>query len=341
MINVGVVGIGFMGNMHFSVHQENKRSRVVAIADIDRQKLKGDWSGIAGNIGGPGGKVDLTGIKTYTDALQLINDPDVDLVDITLPSYLHARYTIAALRKGKHVMCEKPIALTLADAKRMVMAADKAKGKLMIGHCIRFWPEYEVAKRIVDAGKYGRVYSATFTRISPTPTWSWQNWLQNSKRSGAALIDLHIHDLDYINWMFGMPKAISSLGVTKTSGGLDHLVTNFYYPEKNLQVSAEGGWIAHPAFPFSMSFTIFMEKASLNYHSGAKPTMRLYMADGSAKTPRIPKGDGYHREIDYFLRCINKDKDPETVTPEAALEAVRLALAERQSVRFRSVVKVR
>jgi len=238
------------------------------------------------------------------------------------------------------VLCEKPIALTLAEAGRMVAAAEKAKGKFMVAHCIRFWPEYEVAKKLVDEGALGKVYSASFRRVSPTPTWGWRNWLQNSKLSGGALIDLHIHDLDYINWMFGMPGAISSSGITKTSGGVDHIVTNFYYPDRNLQVTAEGGWAFHPAFPFSMSFTLVMEQATLDYHSAATPALRLYLKDGSIQKPRVPKGDGYSREIEYFLDCIRKDQAPRTVTALDAQQALMLALAEQRAVRSRKLVKV-
>lgn len=334
MIKVGVVGIGFMGKMHFGVHQASRKSRVVAIADVNEDKLKGDWSSIAGNIDDPSAKnVDLTGIKTYSKAEDLIHDPDVDLVDITLPTYLHADYAVEALRAGKHVLCEKPIALTVAQADRMVAAARKAKGLFMVAHCIRFWPEYEVVKDIIDKKTYGRVYSATFRRVSPTPVWGWKNWLQKHKLSGGAAIDLHIHDIDFINYLFGKPRSVSAVGMTKTSGGVDHIVCNYTFRRKNLQVTAEGGWAMHPTFPFSMAFTIVCEKATIDYSSAKSPTLTIHTAEGKTLTPKVPAGDGYSREIDYFLDCIRKGEKPTRVTAEEARDALRVAWAEIRSVR--------
>jgi predicted dehydrogenase len=334
MIRVGVVGIGFMGKMHFGVHQASGKSRVVAIADVEGAKLKGDWSAIAGNIGDPSAKqVNLEGITTYAKAEELIHDHEVELVDITLPTYLHARYALAALKAGKHVLCEKPIALTMDEANEMVAAAKKAKGCFMVAQCIRFWPEYEVAKELVQRKTYGTVYSASFRRVSATPVWGWKNWLQKHKLSGGAVIDLHIHDIDYINDLFGLPKAVSAVGVTKTSGGVDHIVANYTFARKNLQVTAEGGWGMHPAFPFSMAFTIVCEKATIDYSSAKSPSLTVYTADGKAVVPEVPSGHGYSREIDYFLGCIQEGRKPTRVTAETGRDALRVAWAEIASVR--------
>jgi len=334
MIRVGVVGIGFMGKMHFGVHQAGRKSKVVAIADVNKAKLEGDWSSIAGNIDDPSAKgVDLTGIKAYAKAEDLIKDPDVDLVDITLPTYLHADYAIKALKAGKHVLCEKPIALTMAQAERMVAAAKKAKGLFMVAHCIRFWPEYEVLKKIIDKKTYGPVFGATFRRLSPTPVWGWRNWLQKHKLSGGALIDLHIHDVDFVNHLFGRPQSVTAVGMSKTSGGVDHIVAHYTFRRKNLQVTAEGGWAFPPAFPFSMAFTVICEKATIEYSSSASPSLTVYTAAGKTLTPKVPAGDGYSREIDYFLNCIRKGEKPTRVTPEDARDALKVAWAEMRAIR--------
>jgi len=334
MVKVGVVGIGFMGKMHFGVHQAGSKSKVVAIADVNKAKLKGDWSAIAGNIDDPSAKsVDLTGIKTYPKAEDLIADPDVEMVDITLPTYLHAEYVTKALGAGKHVLCEKPIALTLAQADRMVAAARKAKGLFMVAQCIRFWPEYEVTKKLLKEKTYGQVYSATFRRVSPTPVWGWRNWLQKHKQSGGAAIDLHIHDIDYINHLFGLPRAVSAVGMTKTSGGVDHIVCDYTFPRKNLQVSAEGGWAMHPTFPFSMAFTIVCEKATIDYSTAKSPSLTVHTAAGKTLVPKVAGGDGYSREIEYFLDCIRRGEKPTRVTARDAREALRVAWAEIRSVR--------
>lgn len=341
MINVGIVGLGFMGKAHFQFYQSSRKAQVVAIADVDPKKRAGDWSAIGGNIGDTTGVVvDLSGIRTYARAADLIADGDVDLVDICLPTYLHATATLAALKAGKHVMCEKPMALNSADCARVVKAAKTAPGKMMVGHCIRFWPEYAVAKKIIDSGRYGAVLSATFRRVSPTPTWSWQGWLMQGRRSGGAALDLHIHDTDYILWLFGQPKQVVSRGVRAMSGAIDHIVTHYDYRPRNLQVTAEGGWMMPSGLPFEMGFTIVCEKAALEYRSGRGAGLQVFLPSGRILTPRLPAGDGYTRELDYLLTCIERKRPVETVTPLTSARSVRVVECEIESARRRAAVRL-
>ena len=113
-VKVGIIGLGFMGTTHFRIYQKNDKANVIAVADVNEDKLKGDWSSVIGNIGGGDNSkpMDMSGITTYTDGLELIKDPKIDVVDICLPTFLHKKYVSAALESGKHVICEKPIART-------------------------------------------------------------------------------------------------------------------------------------------------------------------------------------------------------------------------------------
>ena len=172
-IKVGLIGIGGMGRTHFGCYQNNPNAQVVAICDVDEKKLAGDWSGTALNIDtGDAGTVDLSGIAKYSLYSELINDPNVQLVDICLPTRQHAEVTIAALNAGKDTFCEKPLAFD-EDECEAVEAAYRASGKqLMVGHCLRFWPVYIEAKKIMDSGEYGKVLNARLHRMSGTPMWS-------------------------------------------------------------------------------------------------------------------------------------------------------------------------
>lgn len=333
MIGVGLVGIGFMGKMHFGCHQEGSKSRIVALCDVDEKKLSGDWSAIGGNIDDSSAKnVDLSGIKTYTKIEDLLADPAVDMVDVTLPTYLHAENTIKALEAGKHVLCEKPISLTMEDATNVLRVAGAAKGKFMVAQCIRWWPEYAVTRDIVTRKTYGRVYSAVFRRISPTPTWGGKNWLHDHTKSGGACIELHIHDTDYVNYLFGLPEAVSSVGITKTSGGIDHIVTSYLYDTDNFLVVAEGDWTCQPGTPFEMAFKIICETATICYNSNQENTLVVYPKKGGEEYPAFEPGDGYHNEIEYFLDCIENNTTPSVMTPAEAREALVVALAEIKSV---------
>jgi len=342
MVNVGIVGLGFMGKMHFECYQANRKARVVAIADVDPAKRAGDWSNIGGNIGeAVGAMVDLGGITTYARAADLMADPNVELVDICLPTYLHAKFTVAALKADKHVMCEKPMALTSRECAEVRRAARTARGKIMFGHCIRFWPEYAVAKKIIDSGRHGAILSATFRRVSPTPTWSWNNWLMKGARSGGAALDLHIHDTDYILWLFGTPQKVASQGTSNVSTGIDHIVTHYYYRRRNLQVTAEGGWMMPSGVPFEMGFTIVCEKGTVEFRSGSGRGLQVFLPSGRVLSPKVPAGDGYSRELDYLLTCIERKRPVEVITPASSALSVRVVEREIESVRKRAAVAVR
>jgi len=341
-VKVGLIGVGFMGKMHFGVHSASKRAKIVAIADVDQKKLDGDWSSIGGNIDDASAKkVNLKGIRKYTNAMDLIKDPEVELVDITLPTSMHAKWSLAALKAGKHLLCEKPVARTAKEAKKVAAAAKKAKGMMMVAHCIRFWPEYAVTRQLVKSRKYGKVLSASFRRLSPAPTWGWKNWLMNGRMSGGALLDLHIHDIDYVQYLFGKPKAVFARGyLSKMSkGGVDHVVASYVIPGVK-QAMAEGAWGLEPAFPFEMSFNIVCQKATISFSTSSSPMFTVYGPGAKVEHPKVPAGDGYSLEIDYFLKCIQTGKKPKVVTVDDAVNSVRIAEAEFKSIKTGKIVKL-
>ncbi len=340
MLRIGIIGLGFMGKMHFETYQSLPGSAIVtAIADIDPRKRSGDWSAIGGNIATAGaGRVNLGDIRTYQNAEDLIADPNVDVVDITLPTYLHCEYTLKALAAGKHTLCEKPMAASGAEADRMVDAARAAGRLLLIGQCIRFWPAYVKARELVTAGTYGRVVTARFQRYSTLPLWSWENWLQDPEKSGLAAMDLHIHDTDYIAHLFGRPKAVTSFGAGTNPDGFDHILTRYHYQDGPL-VTAEGAWEYAPGFPFSMTFAIHMEKASLDF--AADGSLTLYPTGGEPEKLAIDAASGYWHEMVHFLDCIEKCTPSKILTPESARDSVHLVEAEIESARSGRTVSSR
>lgn len=326
-IRVGILGMGFMGNCHFNAYQGVARARIMALCDCDNNKLRGDAS-VTGNIGGAGQKKDLSGLKTYTNAARLIADPEIDVVDITLPTYLHAAWAIKALKAGKHVICEKPMAISSVEARKMADVARHSQCRLFIGHCIRFWPAYEVARNIVRGNRYGKVLSAVFARICSKPTWSWNNWVLKPKLSGSAALDLHIHDVDFVIYLFGRPKAVCSHGYGSAKTGFEHIITSYDYARKNI-IIAEGGWVYENKYPFSMTFRIAMEKAALALHPDGK--LMLYQAGCDPEIVVVPAGDGYGRELAHFIECIASGKKSDIVSPESAMLSVQLVETEIKS----------
>lgn len=338
MIRVGVVGLGFMGNMHSKYYQATDNVKLAVICDTDESKLKG--GGTAGNIPGAEEPLDLTGVELYTDFDKMLAEAKLDAISITLPTYMHGDFTVKALEAGLNVLCEKPIALNIPQCEEIIAAAEKSGKILQVGHCVRFWPEYAKTKEIIDSGKYGKVKAATFQRLSQTPTWSWENWILDGAKSGGALMDLHIHDSDFVQYVFGMPRAVYTRCTKGPSGEYDHIVTQYLYDD-NCVITAEGGWIMAPSFGFEMSFNIVLEKATIVFDCTREPAFKVCPAEGDAFTPEVEPGDGWSLEIAHFVRAVNGQKVPEIITPAQSLNSVKLVLAEKQSAQTGKEVAIR
>lgn len=340
MIRVGIVGLGFMGKMHFRCYKALDEVKLSAVCDIDESKFAGAGKKV-GNINGAEEALDFTGIALYSDFDKMLAKADLDAVSITLPTFLHKDFTIKALEAGLNVLCEKPMAINKQQCDEMSAASKKAGKILQVGHCIRFWPEYVKAKEIIDSGKYGKVKAATFQRLSLAPTWAWQNWIIAEEKSGGAVLDLHIHDTDYVQYVFGMPKAVFTRGVKGASGSFDHVVTQYFY-DGDIAVTAEGGWMMTASFGFEMSFNIILEKATIVFDCTRDTAFKLCI-EGEEKpiVPDMLAGDGYSREIAHFTKLIAGETIPQVLTTEESRDSVKLIEAERQSAQTGKVVEVR
>lgn len=344
-MNVGIIGLGFMGSTHFRIYDKNPMANIKAVADVNEAKLRGDWSEIIGNIGEADNSipVDLTGINTYSDAMQLINDPEVQLVDICLPTYMHKQYVITALEAGKNVLCEKPLARTTTEAREILEVSKKSKGKLMVGMCIRFWPEYQHAYQLVQSGAIGKIKSATFKRVSPNISGnSWENWFMQADKSGSALLDLHLHDTDTIQYFFGKPNSVTSFGLVgfRSDHGVDHVLTRYDFGDDTL-IFGEGSWAPASATPFEMSFQIIGEKATIRL---SETGYKVIYEDGRIEEPTPTNPDlptGWHLEIDYLLRSLIEGKTPDDyMNIEEIVDSLAIIEAEQKSVDENKTVKV-
>lgn len=328
-MRIGILGLGMMGRCHLSIHARNKESEIIAICDTNEDLLKGDLK-VIGNIPFEITSVDFSRIKRYSDTQKFMADPDIELVDICLPTFLHSNFAIDALDTGKHVICEKPIALHVEEADNMLASAKKSGKFLMIAHCLRFWPEYVFLKKTIESGEMGRVLSAGFIRLGSPPGYGADNWLLDPKRSGGAIIDLHIHDADMIRWLFGEPSEVVSQGAASPRGACDYVITEYLY-KNGPAVWAEGGWLMPPSWPFTMSFRVLFEKGLVEYDSTREKT--LMVRKGNVEYPEMPKVDAYEAEIDYFIKAAARGKKPELGDPEDAWKSLNLVLTELKSVK--------
>jgi predicted dehydrogenase len=329
MLKVGIVGFGFMGRTHYQCWNKIEGAKVEAICDVN-PNIEEDTKKAVGNIGDTSATVDFGSLNLYADLEEMLAKEKLDAVSITLPTVLHPDASIKALSAGVNVMCEKPMALNSKECARMIAEAKRSGKILQIGHCVRFWPEYARAKEIVDSGEYGKVIAGTFQRLGSAPTWSIDNWFLDEHRSGGVALDLHIHDTDYVQYLFGMPKAVCSVGAKGPAGGLVHISTQYLY-DNDTAITAEGGWGMMPAFGFEMSFNIVLEKATLVYDLTRDPAFRVCPAEGEAFTPEVEKGDGWFLQIDHFARAVRGEKLKAITTLAESMNSVRIVEAEKES----------
>ncbi len=329
-VNVGVVGLGFMGMVHLRSYLKIPGARIAAVADASKKPIDGKLPGVGGNITDGDAFPLAEDTKFYESWEDLITDPEIDLVDICLPTAAHVEVSIAALKAGKHVVCEKPMARNSEDCRKIVEAANEARGFFMPAMCMRFWPGWEWLKVAVDEQPYGKLLSVRFRRVSGPPGWSRGNYFKGGE-SGGALFDLHVHDIDYIQYLLGRPKSVVSSGITRFSGAIDHVVTQ-YEVDGGAVVTAEGSWIMSEGYPFTMVYTANFERATAEFDVSRKEEALKVYEDGKEPVviPPAP-GDGYVNELKHMIESIQNGTPPTIVTVDDGLSAVEIAEAEEAS----------
>jgi len=337
MVNIGIIGIGFMGVTHYKAIEKVKGGRVTALCTRDAKKLKGDWRAVQGNFGGGGGTQDLSGIACYNTIEGLLADPKIDLVDICLPTNMHTEVTLAALSAGKHVLLEKPIALSTKDADRMIGAADKRGLRFMVAHVLRYFPEFVLVKELIDAGRYGPVLAAHFKRIISRPTW-WD--AKDLERTGGPAIDLHIHDADFIRYLFGMPTAVAVNGYLGRGGTVEYQNTHYHFDGHDMAVNAEGGWLAQQGCPFEHGYDVYFEDATLKFNSSWGQSPQLLTKDGKVQRPRVPKKDGFVGELQEAVDAVRQGRDSSVLAARSGRDSLHLCLREIQAIKSGRKVKV-
>jgi predicted dehydrogenase len=329
MVRVVLLGCGFMGRMHANVYGLLPDAELVAVVDRDPEK-----AAAFGNE---------YGVPSFTDYRSCPVEHDV--VDVCLPTHLHARATIEAAQGGKHVFCEKPMALTLPEADSMIEACSQAGVQLLIGHCIRFWPEYACLKGLVEDGTLGRLLSLTLVRFGEFPHWSSENWLADESKSGGGVLDMHIHDTDFALFLLGAPLEVAAYGVVDGRGP-SYTYTMLRYP--STVVLSEGGWNLPTHTPFRMAFRAVFERGAALMDGGPLTVYRpdqepqvvefeQIKAEGGGNISSL---GGYFLELKEFVDCVATGRRCTTVTPQSSRESLATVLEEIRQIKSRSSLSV-
>jgi predicted dehydrogenase len=340
MIRIGIVGIGFMGMIHYLAARQLQGACVAAVCSRDPRKLAGDWRSIRGNFGPRGEVMDLAAVKKYDHLEALLADPEIDLVDACNPTHLHPPTALAALEAGKHVLVEKCIALEPQDADAMLAAAARTKKLLMVAHVLPFFPEFAYAAEVVHSGRYGRLLAAHFKRIISRPDWSAE--IADPAKTGGPAIDLHIHDTHFIGLLCGVPARVFSCGVIE-SGHVQYLTTQYLYDAPGPCVSCSSGALAQKGRPFVHGYEIYLERATLLYESGVSP-LAVLTAGGQTERPTLPGGanamTAFTAELQAAADGVKTGRAPALLSAKLARDALVMCHRECLSVRSGEAVPV-
>lgn len=311
-IRVGLVGVGGMGGCHFYNYEKIENAELVAVCDVRKDVAKQ--------------KVGNRKIKIYTNLDRMLQHNELDMIDICTPSYMHKNMAIKLLKKGYHVLCEKPMTLNAKDAEKVVAASKETDKNFMVAHVVRFMKPYRVLRSVIESGELGKLIRLDMKRISGIPTWSWEDWMRDEKRSGGVTTDLSIHDLDFVQSVLGMPDTIQSYRYNMKDNN-DTVVTNMTYGDT--LVSCEGTWY-NTGIPFHATFLAVFQNGSLElsdklYKNGVPVEADAAKAEAVDLGINVGNDDGYLNEMQYFVNCIIENKKPDFVTAESSAQSVLLA----------------
>jgi len=335
MIKAAIVGAGYIAQAHANAIKNNEDAMISAIVDIAEEK---------------GRKMaDSFNCSYYKSLDELFKNEEIDCVIVCVPTPFHPEIVIKAANAKKHILCEKPMALSLEEIDKMIKAVKDNDVKAMTGQILRFWPEYIKIKSILDSKVLGNPIHIFCQRLAVTPDWQDDKWGLNEKLSGGAPLDLHIHDLDFLLWVLGRPQYVKAQGTfNPDEGGLSHIFTTLGF--KSGQAGfAEGGWAFKGSFPFTMSLRILCEKGTIEWifkagknieERSKQAEITIYKNNGEIETVETVQRDAFFNEMDYFISCIKNNNKIENASFEDGRAAVELSLAAIKSAKENSVVNI-
>lgn len=308
MLKVGLVGGGGISGAHIAAWKVMDEAELVALCDVRSERMD-----------------QYPEQRHYIDFDEMLEKEELDIVDICLPTYLHADFAVKAMEQGIHVLCEKPLSLNSEDVDRVYSTAQRMHVNFMVAQVLRFWPEYMLIKELYDTHKYGRLLSGYMGRLNHTPGWSWDNWMKDQNRSGLVTFDLHIHDLDFIVYAFGKPENVKSNRVRRP----EQDCVNVVYEFPDFYIETEAAWYAG-AFPFSAKYRFQFEKAVVSFENGkciiyednGNIVDLTVTSEGDTGSINLPKSDAYTEEIRYFTKCVLEGVFPDKVKPEELIAVI-------------------
>lgn len=330
MKSIGLVGLGFIGKMHLKAYQSIEHGQVTAIctrSEVDDKEMKELFHG--------------TFVSDYND---LLSNKEIDIIDICLPTYLHEEYIIKAARAGKHIICEKPLTLTLESARRIFKEIQENNVKLFVGHLLRFWPEYQIIKSYSESEKLKDIDMVHAKRLGQFPTWS--DWFQYPEKSGGALFDLHIHDIDFVYYLLGEVDSLYAVGTKNQYGAWTHIMTTLSF-KKNRKAVVEASHQMPKSYPFTMSLRAQALQGTLEYHVAAGENIEhinnrqfVYFNHKTKTSIDRVDGDAFQNELSYFVQCIEENQENHVIPLEDVYYTLKLLKAIEASLETGKIIRI-
>ncbi|TLS53646.1 Gfo/Idh/MocA family oxidoreductase [Paenibacillus antri] len=318
-MKVAIVGCGGMGTIHASCYQSIPDVTVVGVHDIDPDAMRA--------------LSDRTGATPYASFAEMLEQSGCEAVSIATPSHLHKAFAVRTAAAGKHVISEKPIALTLEDAEEVIRTCERYGVRLFVGHVVRYFPEYAQMKAKVEAGELGRIGVVHAKRAGAHPG-DRRPWFKDAEQSGGVALDLMIHDLDFLRWTLGEVRSV--YGLHRVEDTVEYASATLVF-ESGAVANAEAYW-GYPG-PFHTSAEIAGSRGVVRNHSLESASLHVRRAAVEAKNGtfvEVPQSPGYHSpyelELRDFIDCIRSGRESE-VTGRDAYKALELALAVMESAK--------
>jgi UDP-N-acetylglucosamine 3-dehydrogenase len=321
MLKVGILGFGFMGRVHAAAYLQMNNVEVAAIGGCNESRLQG-WRA-------------ARDVQFYADANALISEANVDVIDICLPTDLHEEFITKAAAKGLHVICEKPLALTLAEVDRIADRVRESDITFMVAQVLRYFPYYKKCRELLAGGDLGSLLFASASRLAEPPVWA--QWIRDAQRSGGALFDLQVHDVDYLVQILGLPKSVYAMG---PQSGSTHVVTLLSYEHSKAVI--EAGYDMPAGWPFTSALRllgtsgcldyVFRVAGNVNAMEKAQHSLTFYREGRPPFPITVDEKDPYVCELERFVNSVCRQEKLPSSLQEARDVAVVLEGA-RQSIR--------
>ena len=326
MKTTAIIGMGVLGRLHAQNLKKIRGVKLVAVCEKNFDFKSKHSNTLMKSIG-----VDFNKVNFFSNSKSMYASEKIDFIINALPTYLHTKYNLQALEHNCHVFTEKPFALNSHECDIIINKAMLMKRTIMVGHCMRFWPGWMELKTYVDKMEYGQLKYISLKRSGPSPV---SRWFFDRKISGGVLFDLQIHDIDFLNFLFGMPRKVYSRIQNNKDNSIYIVATNLDYD--NTSAVIESGWHGKTTDIFMMNYKAVFEKTVIKFENEQllifNKNKNIYVP-----VPCLKKKNGYCLELQYFVDCLQQKKRPLICTPKSSRDTIRIAEIIQKSAKLGKV----